>query len=327
MSKVKSINSLMAYLRDEHKISINGSRQKRLLRNIGYYHGYKGYRYINSPSNRINYRDFNEIISVNNFDMNLKALFYIRIMFIETAIKNYTLEVVLDKGKSESFNVIFTNLLTAYKDHPNGTRKHRDALKRRLALQNIVYGTLTRDYNNDMRLIRHFLNQDRNVPIWAIFERISMGEFGHFYSCLNKDVRIAISDNIGLNKAFDPEGKLPQIITYILKDLRNSVAHNDVIFDARFRSGRVNHSLIALLEDDTDIKNINFDTLIDYLILVAYLLIKLGVGKTDINRFINEFENILESFRRKVPIKIYSQIIHTDTRKKISEMRAFLKRQ
>lgn len=53
MSKVKSINSLMAYLRDKHGIRIGGSIQKRKLRNIGYYHGYKGYRYIARPHNRI----------------------------------------------------------------------------------------------------------------------------------------------------------------------------------------------------------------------------------------------------------------------------------
>lgn len=326
MGKVKSINSLMAYLRDKHKISISGSRQKRLLRNIGYYHGYKGYRYINNPSNRIDYQCFDEIVSVNKFDLSLKGLFYPRIMFIETAIKNYTLEVVLDKGNSESFNIIFANLLTSYKDY-HGTKKYRDALKWRLALQNTIYGTMTRDYKNNSRLIRHFFNQDRNVPIWAIFERISMGEFGHFYSCLKKDVRISISDNLGLNKAFDPEGKLPQIITYTLKDLRNSIAHNDVIFDARFRSGNIDRSLIALLKNDTNIKNINFNTIVDYLILVVYLLIMLRVGKTDINNFIKKFENILEGFRRRVPIKIYSQIVHTDTRKKIGELRYYLKSQ
>lgn len=37
--KPKSINSLMAYMRDEKKINIYGSLQKRQLRNMGYYHG------------------------------------------------------------------------------------------------------------------------------------------------------------------------------------------------------------------------------------------------------------------------------------------------
>ena len=48
--KPKSINSLMAYLRDVKKIDINGTNDKKNLRYMGYFHGYKGYRYHNNPS-------------------------------------------------------------------------------------------------------------------------------------------------------------------------------------------------------------------------------------------------------------------------------------
>ena len=41
---VKTTNALMKYLREFHNISINGSADKKNLRNIGYYPGYKGYR-------------------------------------------------------------------------------------------------------------------------------------------------------------------------------------------------------------------------------------------------------------------------------------------
>ena len=79
MSEVKSIDSLMRYLRDVQNININGSVQKRKLRNLGYYHGYKGYRYIRNKSNPINFTDFNQIIALNKFDMELKSLFYPKI--------------------------------------------------------------------------------------------------------------------------------------------------------------------------------------------------------------------------------------------------------
>lgn len=47
----KTTDALMRYLREEKGISISGSSQKRKLMNIGYYHGYKGYRYIGKASN------------------------------------------------------------------------------------------------------------------------------------------------------------------------------------------------------------------------------------------------------------------------------------
>ena len=44
--KTKTVNALMKYLRDKKGIQIEGSSQKQKLRSIGYYHGYKGYRFF-----------------------------------------------------------------------------------------------------------------------------------------------------------------------------------------------------------------------------------------------------------------------------------------
>ena len=40
--KLKSINSLMAYMRNAKGIQINGTVHKKKLRFMGYFHGYKG---------------------------------------------------------------------------------------------------------------------------------------------------------------------------------------------------------------------------------------------------------------------------------------------
>ena len=77
----------MRHLRDEHNISINGSKNKRDLLNMGYYHGFKGYRFIGQSENRIQFSNFDEVVGIYEFDSNLNTLLYPRIMFIETAIK------------------------------------------------------------------------------------------------------------------------------------------------------------------------------------------------------------------------------------------------
>ncbi len=43
MKNPKTINSLMAYMRKNKGMKIEGSTQKRKLRYMGYFHGYKGY--------------------------------------------------------------------------------------------------------------------------------------------------------------------------------------------------------------------------------------------------------------------------------------------
>lgn len=86
--KVKTTNELMKYLREQHNISIDGSKDNKNLRNIGYYHGYKEYKYIKNPKNRIILTNFDEIVSIVDFDTKLKKLLYSQIMQIETISKN-----------------------------------------------------------------------------------------------------------------------------------------------------------------------------------------------------------------------------------------------
>lgn len=83
--KVKTTNALMKYLREQHNISIDGSKDKKNLRNIGYYHGYKGYRYIKNPKNRIILTSFDEIVSIVDFDTKLKKF----IIFTNNANRNH----------------------------------------------------------------------------------------------------------------------------------------------------------------------------------------------------------------------------------------------
>lgn len=121
---VKKIDGLMKHLRDNHNIAIKGSSQKRKLRNIGYYHGYKGYRFIYKSGNKVSipYTDFNQVLSINTFDIELKSIFYPHLMFIETALKNYVLEILLLEGKTSDFEEIYEKLLTCYKNENNGSK-------------------------------------------------------------------------------------------------------------------------------------------------------------------------------------------------------------
>lgn len=54
-----SINQLIKYLRNHHHITVK-SNQAQSLRNIGYYHGYKGYRFIRTPNQRIPFSSLDE---------------------------------------------------------------------------------------------------------------------------------------------------------------------------------------------------------------------------------------------------------------------------
>lgn len=305
--------------------------------NIGYYHGYKGYRYINRPSNQIPYSNFDELIAIYDFDAQLKSLFYPCVMQIETALKNYVLEVIVQESGSDSFLDIYNKLLDNYKmfslsgktfknsfDRKKAEDKFKTQLKRRLDLRNRIYKVQTDAYGNNNKIAAHYLGQDLNLPIWATFELLSLGEFGHFVSCINKLCRQKISQKLGILPGDDTNAMMPQRLIYATKDLRNSIAHNDVIFDTRFRTNNIDTQVSNTISNASGVSNPSFGTITDYLVLVIYQLKLIGVSKTELKRIITNYTLIVEDLRSKIPIRIFNQIIHTDNNIKISALKNYV---
>lgn len=101
----KTLNALMRHMRDAGSIDIRGSADKRALAQMGYFHGYKGYRYSEHPSKRLPYTSFAQLRAVIEFDTELKSLFYPIIMRLEMTMKNLaTVQILEALGilKSES---------------------------------------------------------------------------------------------------------------------------------------------------------------------------------------------------------------------------------
>lgn len=321
--KPKSIDSLMKNMRDKKGIQIKGSLQKKKLRYMGYYHGYKGYRYCNSPSSLFPYTDFNELQAVYDFDMKIKAVLYPQIMFLETALKNYALEIIVDEANSDRFADIYSTLLNNHKAYAVGTDDYKRAIAKRMSVRNKIYGDISRDYGNS-NIVTHYYDKDRPVPIWAIFEIISLGEFGYFISSLNANTRARISSSIGVKSSFDMDARLVEKIVFTLKDLRNAVAHNNTVFDTRFKTGKVSYRISKYIASEIGISNITFNSIVDYVVLISFVMKLLQCTKTDITNFIKQFDEACEALRKAVPTTIYAKIIYTDTKNKLNALKNFL---
>ena len=115
----KTTDGLMRHLRD-NGISISGSVQKRQLRNTGYFHGYKGYRFYRSSANRLPFSSYDEIYATIQYDSMLKNLLYGKMMYIETAVKNVALESILQYVNSESIQDMYDKAVSSYRNCPIG---------------------------------------------------------------------------------------------------------------------------------------------------------------------------------------------------------------
>lgn len=324
MSIGKSTNGLMMHMRNTKNIDISGSRQKKELLRIGYYHGYKGYRFIKESHNRIAYTDFEEILAVYNYDTNLKTIFYPLIMTIETALKNYTLDTLVSFGSVE-LESAFRNMLNDYSSETAGSKGYRSKMNDHLKLKKKIHTSITYKYPND-KVISHFIHSRDSIPLWAIFEILDMGAFGLFLKCLNESIRLQICANlkIGHSSLNPQDGRIIQNIIFCLKELRNSVAHNNVIFDCRFSNTHVTRSVKDYVNLETNIANIDFTFLIDYFILMILLLKKIGMTKTDLKRTIKDFEDEIENLRTNVPTPIFHSIVGTTTHTKLQNLQNYI---
>lgn len=325
-SKAKSINALMKHLRSDKGINISGSKGKNDLRNIGYYHGYKGYRFYNKSAVKIPYSDFAEIKAVYDFDMKLKAWFYPLIMTLETALKNRVLEYTIEYANSADFVTIFNDVLNSYKDYPVNSREYKDKLRDKLALRQVIYNDIAKSVNSS-DMVQHFYYNDKPVPIWAIFELITLGEFGNFYRAISRDVKLQICDSLGINRGYNTSGDILTTIIFAIKSLRNAIAHNKPIFDVRFKEQKLPLTFFSYLEQELNLPKpnpyysnttvIKFEQVIDYCLLVIFLLKKFGTARTELRQYIRNFETLYDSLKAKVNSNIYSTIVPIDISNKV----------
>jgi len=301
----KTIDELMGYLcsKEKNPLRISGDAQKQDLRNMGYYHGYKGYRYCRKVNNELPYTDFDQLRDVYDFDMRIKTLLYPWVMFLETALKNYTLEIVLEKRQSSVFEDVCQEVLSI--------NKPVDLLK----FYRTAYEVLVRDSSRPA--VRYFYEKNKSMPIWAVFEVFSMGNLGEFLGLLQQPYREKLSQAIGLpmltglpsQKDDDEECRLSQQLVHTLKYLRNAIAHNAPIFDARFNLDNnkcnVAKCVKIYMEQETEIVRWEWDNIADYVLLVAQLLTHFGVPRSEIR------EKILEGFiaeRNSIKVKVPDNI-------------------
>ena len=311
----KSTDALMRHLRN-NGIAISGSSQKQQLINTGYFHGYKGYRFFVTSSKQLPFTSYNEINATIQYDTKLKSLLYGKMMFIETALKNIALNTIMEEINSNSIYDMYDKAVSSYKNAPVGTSNEIKTKyqNNKLNLQGSIQNSIAAAYRKSNPKITHFYNNINynEVPIWAIFEILTMGDFGYLLSCLTINMRDKISRAIGINLSSDTNRELLYKYVYALKDLRNAIAHNDVVYDTRFRKIDPTKPMKQCLMLEMKLPYINFKTIGDYIILICYYLKLLKVSKTEIKSFIREFEKITREYENSVNTNVSAITIHPD---------------
>ena len=152
--------------------------------------------FVSSP-NRLPFTSYNEINATIQYDTKLKSLLYGKMMFIETALKNIALNTIMSEIDSSSIYDMYDKAISSYKNAPAGTREDikKKYQNNKLNLQGSIQNAIAAAYRKENPKITHFYNNVNynEVPLWAIFEILTMGDFGYLLSCLTIDMREKVS--------------------------------------------------------------------------------------------------------------------------------------
>lgn len=69
------------------------------------------------------------------------------------------------------------------------------------------------------------------------------------------------------------------------------------------------------------VKNISFTTITDYLILIIFVLELIGESKTEYKRLIKDYSETVERLHSLIPNNTFNQIMSTDFRNKLDELK------
>lgn len=312
----KSLDALMRHIRQTSGMAISGAAQKQSLAEVGYFHGYKGYRFSGSSARRIPYTDFSELLAVIDFDRGLKALFYPLLMRLEMALKNLAITAILDAAGSSNPADIYTRLMPG--DRREGRRGKLEVIHRNNAL-------LLSAYKRNNAMIRHYYDSPtETVPLWALMEIMSLGHFARFLEQLDWAVLRTAARAWGLQKR--DEDLVPHLV-FALTELRNSVAHDGVVFDTRFSTARVRKQVPELLERELQLPlsiSVTFRTITDYLLLTLYLARGLGCSSQEVATQIRHYGELTDGLRSTVHRRVSDTIVHSDNRAKLDCLQAWL---
>ena len=314
MSDYKSLNALMRHIRDHGGLRISGSADKTALAQVGYFHGFKGYRFSGQQTRRLPLSDFRELRAVIDFDTQLKTLFYPVLMKTEMTMKNLALVELLDAAGSSA-------LAALYQLMPGGTW---DKQKRKLEVMQACNEALLSCYKRRNQIVCHYYDSPGGtVPVWALMEIVTLGHFGTLLGEVSDHTRSAIAGRWGLGRR---NGGLVPHVVLTVTSLRNCVAHNGTVFDTRFATATVRADIGRLLTRELSYSEaIDFGSITDYFLLVSYLARRLGAPKREVYSLIRQYRSVIDGLRNAVSTRVFDMIVHTDNRAKVNHLEAWLR--
>jgi len=199
-------------------------------------------------------------------------------------------------------------------------------MRANLDLKATLQGVVRDSYKSSH--VSHYVNSEGDAPMWSVFESISLGNLSRLSRCLRSDIEQGVLNDIGIS---GEQAKTVADLIEVIRPLRNCIAHNNVIHDARFSQAVLYKSNVSvvrageLIDSKTDLGYApQFNSIVDYMVLVCMLLSYLTQRKTPARKFVRECREVLDKLERDVGVDMYMKIVGSGDRQKLDAALRFV---
>lgn len=226
---------LIHKLKDEKKLGISDTDYAiRLLKEHSYFaliSGYKGPFKQKEGTYKLHV-SIQDIYALYLFDDNLRTLFLQYILKIEKHVKSlisYSFCEAYGEEQQHYLNATKYNYIAINQDEVN-------ELITRLT-------KITNDPKN-YPYIKHQKKQHGNIPLWVMMKALTLGTVSKMYSFLPQSIK----HNVSKEFEYVHEGMLTQMLD-LLARVRNVCAHNEQLFDYKYRKGTIDDTYVHSVLD------------------------------------------------------------------------------
>lgn len=234
----KTYNQQLKILRTRNLNIPNGSKALRILRRENYYNIINGYKDIfldkGYATDRFKYgTSFDDIYALYSFDRNLRSILLKYILRLESSLKTKIAYRFSEKYPSNFSCFDISNFRSNITSVTNLIAHISNDIKNNVETPRP--GTQTSPFS-------HYLNVHKELPLWVLIKRLSLGETSYFYTALTDDLQLKVLNDIyteyqqeyGLSPrksaVINDTSSFSQMVKFVVT-FRNLCAHGERMYD------------------------------------------------------------------------------------------------
>lgn len=214
----KTIEEQIELLQSRNLHIDNKETARKILLNNNYYYLINGYKDLflnkNSKSEMFcNGTTLEEIYSLYEFDRKIRIIFLEYILLIERKIDSY-IAYEFSKNYGHKNYLVQKNF--------NNINKNKELIDK---FVNDINLEISHQYKNSNKMIKHYVDTYKYIPLWVLIRILSFGKVSKFYSFMKQ------KEQNNISRKFNIKSETLKVYLINLGNIRNICAHDEKLYD------------------------------------------------------------------------------------------------